>query len=161
MCMRIVHIHWCMYVCLHGRMSGTYFWMRDFACVCLIIVHLCTNTHTHTHSSVCRYLYVKAVCVFVYERKSTQDYRGLIPHSSPGPDPFKQHSIFLWESLHASPSIFLSFSSSISFSISVSFSLTPNHSGMEGEIERCTEKAIQREMILSFSTFFLFHQAYI
>lgn len=55
-----------------------------------------------------------------------RNYLSLIPHSSPGPDPFKQHSVFLGKSLH--PSLPLHQFSFI-FSVHSSRSLSSNYSG--------------------------------
>lgn len=101
------------------------------------------------------------VCIFwMCPGQSTQDYHSFIPHPSPGPDPFKQLFIFLWESLHPSLSIsllfYLYFAPSLSLPRSHTLaSMAPPSSwgAIEGEM--------WREMMLSSSTLCLFHQEYI
>lgn len=98
---------------------------------------LCRDTHTQMSLYVLKAPYVCAfMCVWMCPGQSTQDYHSLIPHSSPSLDPFKQHFIFLWESLHPSLSVFLFFYPTLSHIHTHHQMAKDGESDREGDAER-------------------------
>ncbi len=113
---------------------------------------LCLYFYAYTHL-ICRYMYVKALCVCLCVRGRV--YR-IISVSSLIPLPAltllnNTLSFAGNPSIHLHQSFYLFLRPSLSISLSLFNLPTPQHGGKE----------TQREMILSFSTFFLFNQAYI